>query len=207
MPIDPGFGEATFHHTATGAAGDLACVVAFDATGFTSVTAGEVTALWQQHMLANMNSLITFAGATVRFGQDGADDLVFDMSPQAGQPATGGEPGAMAPLQVCVLVRKITAVGGRRNRGRIFTPGGVESQIADNSRLLPGFLTEWQTAADAYAQAMALGPGQLAILHPARPSYFRRDGTQVPALPAAAPTLVTALQVEALVATQRRRIR
>jgi hypothetical protein len=114
-------------------------------------------------------------------------NLVFTSTDPA-LAGTGGSPGATS--QVAYLIRKITDLGGRRNRGRWFLPGVVEGEVNSGGFLDSGIVVALETAADAFAATLGAADCTVYLLH--------SDG--------GAPTEVTSYQVAPQVATQRRRL-
>ncbi|MQB02229.1 MAG: hypothetical protein GEU78_18625 [Actinobacteria bacterium] len=104
----------------------------------------------------------------------------------------GGAGGTgQAIPNVSVLVQKQTGLAGRRNRGRMYVPGIQAGGIGDDGVIDATQLTSWQAAADVWFDAAdAILP--LVILHETPPDTA---------------TPVLSLSVQALVATQRRRLR
>ena len=102
----------------------------------------------------------------------------------------GGAP--FCPPQVAVLVQKISGLAGRANRGRFYIPSPREATIDDGGFLDAGTLGTYQSQADSFLNDLSVAAIPMRILH--------TD-------PALAPTVVSSLQVEAKVATQRRRLR
>lgn len=91
----------------------------------------------------------------------------------------------------CLLVQKRTALGGRRNRGRLFWPiteGELENGGQINSGYLAGAATAWGT----YFSDIATSDLPMVVLH--------TD-------PALTPVLVTSVPLSGTAATQRRRLR
>lgn len=104
----------------------------------------------------------------------------------------GTNAGAVAPPQVAVLLQKSTGLAGRSNRGRMYAPAIVETQIDDAGRILAANLAGMQNAANNFLADLSTNNVPMVILHDS---------------PALAPTTVTALNVAPVVATQRRRLR
>src|ERR1044071_874061 len=96
------------------------------------------------------------------------------------------------PNQVAVLSRKITASGGRHNRGRSFWPGATEGQTDGAGKLSAAALSDWQDAVNGFWVACGAADFPWFILH---------EDELVP------PTAVTNIQVDQLMASQRRRLR
>lgn len=122
-----------------------------------------------------------------------------------------------ASPQVAALVRKNTALGGRRHRGRCYLPAGFMAggDVLETGQLLGARQTALQTMmnffkADIFGSADL---GQLVLLHSTATKWELNPAGQprrvpdpdAPAPPA--PTVITSLSVESQVATQRRRLR
>ncbi len=66
----------------------------------------------------------------------------------------GSKAGEGYSAQVAVLVQKRTTLVGRANRGRMYVPGLVETDIQNSSgALVAASLTAWQAAANAWRAA------------------------------------------------------
>lgn len=102
----------------------------------------------------------------------------------------GGGGGNGVSAAVSVLLRKHTASGGRANRGRMYFPGVEETSVGEDGSLLAAAVTDYTDA----AASLLTDEGNIVggvVLH---------DGP-------AAPTLITSITCESIVATQRRRQR
>lgn len=101
---------------------------------------------------------------------------------------------APVPINCAVLVNKVTASGGRRNRGRLFYPpvfpteGDVSALGVISSTDVSTLQTKFTSF---YTSAVADG---------AQPVLFHQTGAQLP-------TVITSFKVQSLLATQRRRMR
>lgn len=147
--------------------------------------------------VASLDSSVTLSSVTARVGQDGGDPLVF----VATGVATGARVGATISPNVAVLVRKRSARGGRRGRGRMFWPWMIQAIEADEAgKITAATVTNLQLAFASMLPSMTARNVPMAILH--SPSEV---GIGHPT-PIGAPDLVTSLQVDPLVATQRRRL-
>lgn len=100
------------------------------------------------------------------------------------------------PPNVAVLVRKVTGLGSREGRGRMYLPGTQEDIVNDNGVIIAPHLGNWQPFAQQFNALCAFNNVELHVLH----SLPQLGG-------APAPTPVATLVVQPLVATQRRRIR
>lgn len=116
---------------------------------------------------------------------------------------------SMAP-NTAYLVNKVTALGGRRNRGRMFLPGVFDGAVDDSGLVASGTVTQIQTALDDFLASMSIFGLSLLILH--SPAYTWGLVNNQPrriysSTPPPDPTPVTALIMTGMVATQRRRLR
>lgn len=116
---------------------------------------------------------------------------------------------SMAP-NTAYLVNKVTALGGRRHRGRMFLPGVFDGAVDDSGIVAGATVTQVQVALDDFLVSMGVFGLSLVILH--SPSYvWGLVGGQPRRIYSSAtppePTPVTALTMTGMVATQRRRLR
>jgi hypothetical protein len=107
--------------------------------------------------------------------------------------APGETEAASLPVQVAVLVRKVTGQIGRTNRGRFYIQGLTAAALDTSSaNLTTDALANWQGYVTTFLDQVQTTVGNMAILH--------RDDALLP-------TTVNSLEVESLLATQRRRLR
>lgn len=149
---------------------------------------------WDDNFLPLMPNFITLTRVVGRFGQDAADDLIVQ-STLPGQ--AGAVSGDFLPQNNACLIRKRTALGGRKNRGRMYVPYVLPEGNVDNSGIIAGTrVTAIQTAADDFQDDLLAGdPGPsipMVVLH---------------SVSTDTPTPITTLEVDNLLATQRRRLR
>lgn len=97
-----------------------------------------------------------------------------------------------APPQVAALIQKITGLAGRSQRGRMYVPSVDEESITIIGTFDSGRLAAMQTAADALLVDLQTQDVPMRLLH------------TNPAIP---PSVIVSLNVDSLVATQRRRLR
>lgn len=136
------------------------------------------------------------------------DSYILDRIDSVGRNATGTDfaagavinnvgdrVGEVVPLNYSVLVRKSTGLRGRRNRGRMFWPGMAQEAEVDQAGVLTvARVASLQAAFTAFFAALAgrVPNSNMLLLHTSAPT------TPVP---------ITDLVVQALGATQRRRMR
>lgn len=105
---------------------------------------------------------------------------------------SGGLGGTAVPPQVAVLIKKVSSLAGRRNRGRMYVPGLEGASCGPDGIVNPTPLGNWQAAADAWLAASVTNGVDAVILHETPPDTA---------------TPILSLEVQATVATQRRRVR
>jgi hypothetical protein len=104
---------------------------------------------------------------------------------------TGGYTGNIGAPQVAVLVKKITAFGGRTQRGRFYIPFISEAAIDEGGVLTSAYYTQLDVEVQAILAAYSGADYPWVLLHTS---------------PSASPTAVVSLELETKVATQRRRL-
>lgn len=163
------------------------------ATDPVSIAQGVASSITLANSLGSItDSTVTFKSVTVRLGQDGGDPLV-GVHPMTA-PGTGGALSTLPP-NCATLVHKRTAKGGRRHRGRMYLPWCVqEASVSETGVLDPAIVTQTQNAMTIFLNALTTANVPMVLLH--------SEGVS-PVPPA---TLVTSLTVDALIATQRRRL-
>lgn len=112
-------------------------------------------------------------------------------SEELGYIIAGTQSGAGGGAAVSVLISKVTALGGRKGRGRMFQPGVTESVVDPGGVLQTVHATALNTCWTGIKADLAAGDLPMHLLH--------GDAT--------APTEIVNLNVQTVVATQRRRQR
>lgn len=109
----------------------------------------------------------------------------------------GGDSSAPMPYAAAIIMRKITAVGGRAGRGRMFLPGTASENVVDQN----GIVDSVQRA--ALNTAMENLWDQHAVTIPTSNPVLLHDE----ASPVTAPSTITSFQCSTLVGWIRDRIR
>jgi hypothetical protein len=156
-------------------------------TALNSLTAAEVanafdTEIWSH----DGNESYVYESCTV---QDATTAFVIPNG------SIGPGTGVAAPPNTALLLKKLSGLRGRANRGRMYLPGVLDRETIRADGSISGVdlgnyqdhVTNWQTTTSG-----ATGVTDLVILH--------ADGVTTP-------TPVVFVQVESIVATQRRRLR
>lgn len=145
-----------------------------------------VSALVETTLLTVMSTEVTLVSVVCKKGPTDTGPFARVAAGVAGDQA--GDPVSPA---VSVLVSKQTASGGRKNRGRMYLPGLREANVSSGGVISSTNRTAWQAAVDDFFDGLGLGLIPMVILHTSN----------------VAPTPVTALSVQSVVATQRLRQR
>ncbi len=102
----------------------------------------------------------------------------------AGTVVAGSGPSPALPNEVALVATLHTALSGRANRGRMYTPGwNTASVVADNT-VLPAAMTDYQAWCNIIQGALNASGYQLVIGQKARQAYTGTTGTAHPARPA-----------------------
>lgn len=106
---------------------------------------------------------------------------------------TGTQTANTVPMNAAVLIRKLTQDGGRQNKGRMYWPPVAfnESIVSPAGVIATAELAAEQTKWDNFATALSATDFPMVLMH--------SDGSPS--------TLVAQLSLQALLATQRRRMR
>ncbi len=190
MNIPPGFAQVNLNFNGTAAPRGAQVTFGVDNSSLDSGPAFIATTMltqWASHMLAQQSSNITLASCRVKLGpNDTGLDAVVSLGTAGSVSAESVEP------QVALLVSKVTASGGRQNRGRLFIPGIPDVVFGSNGQVVgsaltayPPILTDWLADIDTAGFPMV-------ILH---------NSVE------ATPTPVVDLAMQLTCASQRRRIR
>lgn len=145
---------------------------------------------WGDNVLPLQSTTYRLLGVDGVFGTAGGDLPLSSTDP----PRTGGDSDAAAWPNTALLVRKVSGVGGRRNRGRMFVPGIQTNQVNLNGIVQPTPLAAYGTAFTNFLLGIESG----SFLD--RAVIFHATGDPTP-------TVIETLQVDSVVATQRRRLR
>lgn len=140
-------------------------------------------------IMANAAGDNTYVGLTL-YAETGIGQLRYDIAAGSG----GGAGGTSPPQNTAYLVKKSTLLGGRKFQGRMYIPAvPPETNISGAGVIdavpLGNIATDWT----AFRVAMAAAAGSI------KPYLFHADATP--------PTEILEFVPQALVATQRRRLR
>lgn len=208
LVIPDGYAQITHHFTGLNVPNGAAVVygVANGPDADANTVAEDLQDLWLDHVNARMTSDVSLQSTTTKLGPNDVGPIGFFND----GPHPGAQSATSNPPNVSYLVAKRTALGGRRNAGRIFIPGTDADVIDDAGQLGSVFfdafqddLNDWLTALDTATYTMVLfhGPKTEWQLIGGQPRRVAIAG----AIPA--PTVVSVLELGDTVSTQRRRLR
>lgn len=136
LTIPTGFGEAAWHFTSTSGTPDFVTTCGVDLSDAGGDFAGAAEALWDYYagsIMQETSNHVQITRCVLRVGNDGPTSA-YESSHT---PVGGGSAGAHGPLSMAIIARKVTNVGGRRGRGRMFMPGTAgEGTVDESGRVL-----------------------------------------------------------------------
>jgi len=187
--IPVGFAEVAARISLTGDSDEMNCIFGIDNEApFAQANADEVSTIAATFFRDVIGSSYTYTGATITVGNDGGG-IIFESV--AGQGAGIGESQSV-PQNTAYLFRKTTALGGRKGRGRMYVPGVGETVVNAAGVLTAARITTVNASASTFVIQLAISNNPMVLLH---------------SDPLVAPTPVTNLLCQPVVATQRRRLR
>lgn len=200
--IPVGFGQAVYSLSLAGDNERIVTTMGHDLAAAGSNyedAANDLHALFGIWFMGRMPSQYTLQDVTLYVGQDGGPPAIYESTEAA---IVGGATTQPTPQNTAWLVRKRTGSAGRRGRGRMYIPGVHEGQVGPDGVLTNAYHGDLQNDVNGWLAELQSGLGGTGPALP--PVILHRSegiGTEPP------PTPVTALQVDTLVATQRRRLR
>jgi hypothetical protein len=191
-----GFALVSHHFLQDGDSEEMVTTIGCSSTGFpggAADTADLFLTTWASELAPLFSVDISLERVEVAVGPSSA--------PIRANSTVGPEPGTASSGIVLpntsLLVRKQTALGGRKGRGRMYWPGfGQVNNLQGNGTILGGAMATFQAAFDDWQTALEsdVGPGAIGNLY-----LFHTEEE--------APTQIDAVIVQQRLATQRRRLR
>jgi len=198
--IPQDYAQATLNFRHDDASRDSSVVLGLSAVGATAAEVFEtVETAWFTELAPQTDTNTRLASVGVRIGPSTGPFPGLSVEFPSG--AAGTDSGSYCPPNVGLLVRKFSVFGGRANRGRNYWPAMLETTDVDELGVIASLtVTALQTAFTDFFGLLASGNGGGTALCPA---VILHDEDS----PADEPVLVSAVSVDGLVATQRRRLR
>lgn len=147
----------------------------------------EVQAAYVTEITPDLVTSITLSSIRVKMGPNDTGPMVDYATNNSG----GSSQDSVVP-NAAMLISKVTAVGGRKGRGRMFHPGYGESGMEDGGVWLPAGLAAFQQNWTDFLGLLAFNDVPMVLLH---------------SQPIITPNLVTSLVLQPRAATQKRRLR
>ncbi len=194
--VPDGFVELAFRTSVLGDNEEMLCTIGLAADQLEAVSQAGLEAaanVWQSRIIPLQSTECTFRGLFAALGPDGQGPRF-----QVDRATVGVKALPPVPPNTAILVQKRTALGGRRNRGRMYIPGIPEGEISGAGTITAAQLAVYNTAAEGLRTELAALSfvSECVIFH-----------TTLDTAPAIAPTVITSMNVSAKCATQRRRLR
>lgn len=201
LQIPVNFAQAAFEMRFDGDPDPWFCTLGVDVSGqganFDSV-ANELFAAWAEFILPYQSTQLHLHGVTLRVGTEEGPLMAYSTTAAA----TGASAGQKLPQNCALLVDKMTASGGHRNRGRMFVPGLLGDSEVDNVGLIGSAqVTTFQTQFSNFLAAVRVG--LIAPEDELVPVILHNTGIS----PTPLPTPITSLRVQSIISTQRKRLR
>lgn len=194
MDVPPGFVNLVFAYMR---AGDNEAMInglgfAWDgSTPYQDIVNDAFDAWADSDLQGDTTSTTSLVRVTGEFGTIGTGNLVIDSSRT---PAAGSSGEEALPSNCAILVKKLTGLGGRANRGRLYYPDARKDHVNVNGLMDDTWIAQMQDDFEGWLTAVRGVTGlEEAVL-------FHAD-------PEVAPTELTAIVVQPQIATQRRRMR
>lgn len=190
--IPTGYAQVNWRFTGTSLANPAECTIGIITTGYTSdIThlAEDMYTLFRDTLLGSLASSVNLDSCTVKEGPN-------DLGPMAvfSDTFVGGQAGAGSSSAVSMLLHKITASGGRANRGRMYLPGCCEANVQPDGSITSTFFSALQSNVADFMAAFTDYAVVPYVLHG-------------PDSPVTTPTQIISITADPVVATQRRRQR
>lgn len=204
LVIPPGFGLASIHLALDNDVEPIAVTLGVEPVSppLSINHAYQVQDAFRSTVLVGMANDYRLAGVRLQAGQDAGEPITFDVTPAT--EARGGATSEPLPQNCSLLIRKLTALGGRRGRGRMFLPGIDEDTVSSAGFVAGSTLTAWQGIFDDFFDALPVDGAAGGVGDAVNPVLLHSEvvGETTPA-----PTAITGFAVQSVIATQRRRLR
>lgn len=208
MPeIEAGYGQVTHHFI--GGAVPLGAAVTYGIRNDSDISAVGCASL-ARAAVAGVVARLTDSVAMVRTSVKLGPNDTGSSGEHAGAAVNGASGTNAAPPNVAYLVTKVTLLGGRRGRGRMFFPGVEETGVNDGGLNDQAVIDAWTIALDDMLGLLAVSDIPMYLLHGPKTEWVLIQGqprrvTVAGAIPTA--TIVESLIFDARVASQRDRNR
>jgi hypothetical protein len=174
--VPPGYGQVAFIFSGSVGTPPYVSTLGVDlgAVGGAFVAAANaIKSAWCTHLVNNQWDELALQMVSLQVGQDGGAGSVSSTTP----PCPGTNNGAMAPLAMAVIARKVTNDLGRKGRGRMFIPGSVaESDVDAGGNVSSSLQGIWNADLEAFRLELENGVGAA----PPTPPVLLHNGPELP---------------------------
>jgi len=170
-----------------------------EAGGDTDLMHETVSAALIAGIQPSLSTSTTITGAKYRIGQASGPPLAVDYSLSL----DGASSAQRLPQNCALLVRKQTLRAGRPGKGRFFVPSVPEGSVSEIGVLETDYKNTMQAQMGDMWTILTYGPEDPPVGPPCPMVLLHNSGTPG----GVDPDLVTSLQVQSVIATQRRRLR
>lgn len=193
--IPEDYAVITFHMTGAQSDGEIVNTlgVGVPSSNDAFATVNHAAFAWATLIMPRVTNTVIFTGASMLIRRSG---LLERWDSNVNAPTTGGNGPNQLPDNAAVLVQKVTAFAGKRNRGRMYLPGVDAGSVTINT-LGPVALGQYQTALTAFGTE--LQDDEATFEAPMNPVVLHNS--------AGAPTEITIFRAVARLVTQRNRMR
>lgn len=189
MIIPAGFAQVTMPFDHQASARDALVVFGVENAGAFANPSDLAAAVWSAvaaDLIPVIDANVTVGPLEVRMNVGGTELVGTGTDSDLGDAVN-----ETVPSNVALLVKKVSGLSGRANRGRMYFPWTVaENDVTEVGQIAPSTLSDFQTAFSAFLSDLGSADVPMVILHNA----------------AGTPANVAELVVDGLVATQRRRL-
>lgn len=188
MTIPAGYSEVSFVYGGGGIQGEAVVTLGLqNILGGTPADICDVMeTLWDPVVAATSVSVVACTSIRVKNGPDATGPFA-----EKGVNLIGDQGTDAVPPQVAILVRKTTALGGRKGRGRFYLPSPPDVTVNTDGAFLQAFIDDTNGILETFRDDAVTGNLPPVLLH--------EDAT--------APSPITALLMQARTGSQRRRNR
>jgi hypothetical protein len=203
-PIPVGHADAAWLFRLSGDPEPVVCTMSFDFPTTPAVAdANSLFNAWVTSLIPRMTSSWNLEKVHILYQSDSLDQIVVDSTaPTSPGGMSGG--AAIVPVNCAWLYRKRTGLAGRRNRGRMYKPSLLETDVDPTGLITPAVVATEQGAANAFFTAISGFSPEL--IHSCVCDVGEAGHSGPHSCVPRPPTPVTALEVDDRLATQRRRM-
>lgn len=183
--IPAGYVSVAFLHRFDGRFDEAICTCGFEKPdGFSHTAATALSTTWKTNVVPWLTANVQYIGLRVSEAAGTLDEV--------SEAQHGAASSAPAPPNIAALVKKVTGVPGKKNRGRIYLPGIPKAELNDLGFLSSAQLSGLQSSLNDWYTDLIAADWVPVVLH---------------SLVGVTPTSVTSFQLQQQCATQRGRLR